>query len=132
MNKPETVKIQTPSSLNQFFSAAEARIDRWRTLNRIAKALAAAGTSGAEALRTEVKAVMDEIAPLEELNGYPGPHLMAQVLERLKSGDWTGLARLVLRISNALLTNSYREDAEAWNAEEEGDAQLPDFLPPAV
>ena len=29
--------------LNEFFTASEARVDRWRTLNRVAKALAAGG-----------------------------------------------------------------------------------------
>lgn len=33
-----------PMDVRDFFYAAEARIDRWRTLNRIARALAAAGT----------------------------------------------------------------------------------------
>ncbi len=30
-------------ALNEFFTASEARVDRWRTLNRVAKALAGAG-----------------------------------------------------------------------------------------
>jgi hypothetical protein len=30
-------------SLNQFFAASEARVDRWRTLNRVARALTATG-----------------------------------------------------------------------------------------
>ncbi len=39
--------MATPSSdriigVNEFFAASEARVDRWRTLNRVAKALAAA------------------------------------------------------------------------------------------
>ncbi|MGE5666982.1 MAG: decarboxylase [Betaproteobacteria bacterium] len=69
---------------------------------------------------------------MEDLNGYPGPHLMAQVHERLSTGDWTGLARLVQRISIALLSNSYREDREAWTTDDETEAHLPDILPPSV
>ena len=34
----------SPMGVSAFFSASEARIDRWRMLNRIARALAAAGT----------------------------------------------------------------------------------------
>ena len=30
-------------ALNEFFTASEARVDRWRTLNRVAKALAGRG-----------------------------------------------------------------------------------------
>jgi len=118
-------------SLSQFFSASAARVDRWRTLNRLAKALAAGGTNAGE-LRAEAIAVMAELGPIEDLNGYPGPHLMARLRERLEEADWPALARMVMRISGALLADSYREAADAWNAEEEGDAHVPDILPPGV
>src|SRR5215470_3513951 len=95
--------------LRDFFSAAEARIDRWRTLNRAAKAQAGAGA--------DPKALLAELAPLEDLCGYPGPRLMAQVRERLQTGDKTGFARLVQRISGALLAGSYRDSLEPWKAE---------------
>ncbi len=75
--------------LNEFFAASEARVDRWRTLNRVAKALA--GTGGRPAGGQDPKALLAELAPLEELCGYPGPRLMAQVHERLQTGDCDGL-----------------------------------------
>ncbi|MGH8710016.1 MAG: decarboxylase [Burkholderiales bacterium] len=130
MNKQSSNEAQL--SLSEFFSASEARIDRWRTLNRIAKALASRDSKQLDTLRREATSVLEELTPLEELNGYPGPHLMAQVHERLQTGDWTGLARLVLRISSALLSNSYRDDVQAWSADEEGDTRLPEVLPPSI
>ena len=57
---------------------------------------------------------------------------MGQVHERLQTGDRAGFARLVQRISNALLSNSYRDDVEPWKAEEESDGRVPDVLPPSV
>ena len=57
---------------------------------------------------------------------------MGQVNERLKEADWNGLARLVQRLSGALLTNSYREQAGDWEADDEGEARTPDVLPPSV
>ena len=57
---------------------------------------------------------------------------MAQVHEHLKAGDWTGFARLVQKISGALLSSSYRDDQEPWKTEDEGDARLPDVLPPSI
>jgi len=57
---------------------------------------------------------------------------MGQVHERLQTGDRTGFARLVQRISNALLSNSYRDDVEPWKAEEESDGRVPDILPPSM
>ena len=118
--------------LNEFFAASEARVDRWRTLNRVARALVGTGPRPADASGRDPKALLAELAPLEDLCGYPGPRLMAQVHERAQSGDWTGLARLVQRISNALLTNSYRDDQEPWKADEEGEARMPDVLPPSI
>ena len=103
----------SPTDLREFFSASEARIDRWRTLNRVAKALAA-GTRGTAGAGDDPHALLGELAPLEELCGYPGPRLMAQVHDRLRTGDWTGFARLVQRISSALLSNSYRDEPDAW------------------
>ena len=129
--------MATPSTdriigVNEFFAASEARVDRWRTLNRVAKALAAGGTRPAGGHGPDPKALLAELQPLEDLCGYPGPGLMAQVHERLKAGDWTGFARLVQKISGALLANSYRDDQEPWKTEDEGDARLPDILPPSI
>src|SRR5690242_21226038 len=83
--------------LNQFFSATEARVDRWRSLHRLTKALATSSTRATEQTRSQVKAVLDELRPLEELNGYPGPQLMAQVDEQLEADDAPALARTVQR-----------------------------------
>ena len=118
--------------INEFFVASEARVDRWRTLNRVAKALAASGGRPAGGSGPDPKALLAELAPLEDLCGYPGPRLTAQVHERLQTGDWTGFARLVQRISGALLANSYRDSQEPWKADEEGDVSAPDILPPSI
>src|SRR5262245_42350392 len=121
-----------PMELRDFFSAAEARIDRWRTLNRVAKTLASASARPAGGAGEDPKALLTELAPLEELCGYPGPRLMGQVRERLQTGDKTGFARLVQRISGALLAGSYRDDLEPWKAEEESETRAPDILPPSI
>ena len=118
--------------LNEFFAASEARVDRWRTLNRVARALTATGPGAAGVLRLDPKELLAELAPLEGFCAYPGPGLMAQVHERLQTGDRTGFARLVQRISSALLSNSYRDDVEPWKADEEGEGRAPDILPPSV
>ncbi|MBE7524246.1 MAG: decarboxylase [Burkholderiales bacterium] len=118
----------TPPTLHQFFSASEARVDRWRMLGRAAKALA----SGTGAAREDAARLLAELAPLEDVNGYPGPQLMARVQERLAEGDATGFARLVARIGTALMTNAYRDDAGAWSADDEGEAEGLDVLPPSV
>jgi arginine decarboxylase len=117
--------------LNEFFAASEARVDRWRTLNRVARTLAGTGPSPVGGVRHEPKELLAELTPLEELCGYPGPRLMAQLHERMHAGDWSGFARLVQRISNALLSNSYRDDVEPWT-EDGGETRVPDILPPSI
>jgi len=118
--------------LSNFFSAAEGRLDRWRTLHRIAKNLVGAAERDAEALRQEAQTLLADMGPIEDFCGYPGPRLMAQLHERLQTGDGTGFARLVQRISNGLMTNSYRDNTEAWKAEEETEARSTDVLPPSI
>ncbi|HEX6156800.1 MAG TPA: decarboxylase [Burkholderiales bacterium] len=126
MNKPaESVGV------GSFFSASESREERWRELHRAAKGMAAGGAK-ADGLRQEAKALLEQLAPLEELCGYPGPRLMAQLNECLASKDAAGFARLTQRISIALLSNSYRDDAEAWKTDEEEDPHVPKVLPPSI
>src|SRR5262245_10281251 len=121
----------TTSMERALLSASMARLDRWRTLSRVARERARPGAPKGAA-GEDPAALLAELIPLEELCGYPGPCLMAQVHERLQNGDATGFARRVARISNALLTNSYRDNLEPWKAEEEGDVHVPDILPPAI
>jgi arginine decarboxylase len=118
--------------LSNFFSAAEGRLDRWRTLHSIAKRLVGGVEGDTEALRQEAQQQLADMGPIEDLCGYPGPGLMAQVHRRLQTGDRIGFARSVQRISNALLTNSYRDNPEAWNAEEEAEEQSTNVLPPSI
>ena len=127
-----TTSIERVLGLNEFFAASEARVDRWRTLNRVARALMGTGPGPVGGLRRDPKELLAELAPLEGFCAYPGPGLMAQVYERLQTGDRTGFARLVQRISSALLSNSYRDDVEPWKADEESDPRVPDVLPPSV
>ncbi|MBS0319390.1 MAG: decarboxylase [Proteobacteria bacterium] len=118
--------------MHEFLSAAEVRVERWRTLNRLAKALAGdLDGKAAQQAAADARAVLVDLAPLEELNAYPGPALMNEVAHRVQASEWASLARLVQRISMALLANSYREDANAWKADDDADAPALDVLPPA-
>ncbi len=118
--------------LSNLFSAVEGRLDNWRTLHRIAKTLVGAAERDTDAFRQEAQKHLADMGPIEDLCGYPGPRRMALVHERLQAGDRTGFVRLVQRISNGLLTNSYRDNPEAWNAEEETEERPVDILPPSI
>jgi arginine decarboxylase len=111
------------SSARAFFSASEERVERWRELHRAVK----------DKRQQDAAAQLAQLDALEDLCGYPGSRLMALVHERLKENDWPGLARLVQRISLSLLSNSYRDDPEAWKSDEEQeDPHIPKVLPPSM
>ena len=111
------------SSARAFFSASEERVERWRELHRAVK----------DKRQQDAAAQLAQLDALEDLCGYPGSRLMALVHERLKENDWPGLGRLVQRISLSLLSNSYRDDPEAWKSDEEQeDAHIPKVLPPSI
>ena len=118
--------------LSGFFSASQARADRWRAMNAAAKRLAAATGSQAEVLRCLALDQYAALAPVEDYCGYPGPRLLSLVRQRLEDGDGAGFARLVQRISAAMMSNSYRDDAEAWRPDEDAEAHLADILPPTL
>jgi arginine decarboxylase len=117
--------------LSGYFSVSQGRADRWRTVHRYAKSLAA-GSGKDEGSRARAAEELAALEPLEELCAYPGPVLFGRVKERLQTGDYTGFARLAQRISISLLSNSYRDDIEAWRSDEESDAHTPDVLPPGI
>jgi arginine decarboxylase len=123
-----SAKPEARKGINSYFNVSQARADRWRTLLRFARSLAS-GSSQAESLRAQAQEELDALQPLEDLCAYPGPRLLATVRERLKTSDWAGLARLAQRVSISLLSNSYRDDPEAWRAEEDSESYAPEVMP---
>jgi arginine decarboxylase len=118
--------------LKDFFSAAEARIDRWCEMNSVGRAWEAAMTQGqpADKLLAQAAQLLGEISPLESYWAYPGSRLMATVRESIDEANAGVFARLVQKISNALLTGGYRHDSGAWDPLQESDTRPLDVLPP--
>lgn len=113
-----------------FYSAYAERLDRWRTLSRIARSWAAAEHSSHDEksmsdLRSIASDLLGQMETLESFFAYPGAKHMATVRERLAEGDAGGLVRLVQRISGALLTRSYREDPTAMDVGDEPEPAVP-------
>src|SRR4029079_11312716 len=118
----EAAAAQTP--LVNFFSAAEARIDRWRQLAAVVRAWQASPASGtsSDALFTEAVVLFAEVTPLEAFFAYPGPRLMAATEQALTERNAGVASRLIQHISSALLNRSYRTDAGAWDPlQDQGD-----------
>ena len=119
-----------PKALSSYFSMSQARADRWRTVHRLARTLAG-GTPRPDETRDRIVQELAGLAPIEELCAYPGPRLLTVMRERLQTSDYQGVERLAQRISISLLSNSYRDDAEAWRSDED-EAHTPDALPPGI
>jgi arginine decarboxylase len=118
--------------LVDFFSAAEARLDRWRRLLRLARGLAELPTGDGARLREEAQGLLVEMTPLEAFWAYPGPRLLGALRDRIAAQDGMGAARLVQRISSALLSGIYRRDPEAWELTDDGEPAVADRLPPML
>ena len=118
--------------VDQFFTVAEARFDRWRSLLQAARDWEeAANQSRAEKeeLQGEAAASLAELRQWEDFFAYPGQQLIARLSERISSGDAPGTARLARSISAALLTHSYRNDPSEWEAEGSSAVALGERVP---
>ena len=115
--------------VDKFFSASEARSDRWRELNAAANAWASAKHDGAAAPQ-HVLRLFNELSPMEDYWSYPGPSLMRSLKESLDAHDAGTFARLGQKIGRALLSESYRHDSTAWDPLQESQVQSGHALPP--
>ena len=108
--------------MDQFFMAAEARFDRWRTLLRAARNWERSSNQQPPN-RAEQQAGLSnyfqELRQWEDYFAYPGHSLLKSLDERIASGDPVGTLRLVQSMSAALLTHSYRTNAGDWEGDEQ-------------
>jgi hypothetical protein len=74
----------TSVDLKDFFSATEARQDRWQQLNKIARTLNVRrpGSGGKE----QAAKLLDELEPLESYCASPGPERLVQLRDLLARG----------------------------------------------
>jgi len=115
-------KIHAPK-IDHFFSAVAARLDLWRDLSRAAQAYAASPASRGEAgLQAACHHALTALVPIEAFQAYPGPRLLNAIKERVAGGDAFGTARLVQRVSSALMSQSFRSDAGEWDPEDDATA----------
>src|SRR6185295_6388698 len=94
--------------LDHLFSTSAARLDRWRELNAKAQTWAAEPQGDG---RPAVETALAEVIALEDFFAYPGSRLMKGLAERIAADDALAAARLVRRVSSALLSGSYRYES---------------------
>lgn len=119
--------------LDHLLSNSAARLDRWRDLNAKAQAWAAEVRCARAGLGAEpVQEALADLRPMESYFAYPGVRLLHALDERIADGDGMGAARLILRMSNSLLSGSYRYDENEWQATDESSSEGPDRTPPGL
>src|SRR5690348_14002467 len=118
--------------VDQFFTVAEVRFDRWRSLLQAARVWEGAATrqpSEKEKQQAATSASFQELRQWEDFFAYPGEALLRTLGERIASGDATGTAHLSRSISTALLTHSYRTSLADWEGEEQPAISFGDRVP---
>lgn len=118
--KPATHRV------DQFFLGPSARADDWRDLVEAAKVWVRN-----EDGRAKYEEMLNDLAITEEYHGYPGLQLMAALREATASGDAATSLALSTRITQALVTRSFRRHSSDWEPFAEGESEAPDLLPPA-
>lgn len=124
-------KVDAEQPLEDFFSASDARNDRWRALNVAAHEWAVDGTNRA-AEQQRVAALFNEISPIEDYWAFPGSVLMRSLKGAIDAQDANVVAHLTQKIGRALLSGSYRSDAAAWDPLAEQDNAASQALPPDI
>jgi len=117
--------------LDRFFTGAEARLDRWRSLLQAARSWETASNQPrheVEKRKEIVSAGFAELRQWENFFAFPGPALLKTLQDRIGSGDPIGTAGMVQKISSALLTHSYRTNVSEWENEEQS-MSITDRLP---
>lgn len=99
--------------VDHFFSLPGARADRWRGLHAAARDWSR-GHGDASAVRS----LFDGLVPHEAFFAYPGRQLLATLRQRIEGGQADAAAALAQRISEAILTRSYKADAADWQSAE--------------
>lgn len=118
--------------VDQFFTVAEARHDRWRNLLREARSWESASKqddSEGESKRSGVAAAFAELRQWEDFFAYPGPALLDIIEETIAQGDAGNTSRLVRAISAALLTHSYRTNPASWEGAQIMPGRMSEKLP---
>ncbi len=116
-----------PVRIDQFFAGPGARADQWRHLVEVAEAW-----SGGSGNRETFEAALAEMTATEEFHAYPGLRLLTALRDHAAAGDASATAALARRITRAVLTRSFRQNAGEWDAHEDDEGVLPDVLPPTL
>jgi arginine/lysine/ornithine decarboxylase len=114
--------------IDRFFAGPNARADQWRNLTELTERWSKEHSGD----RSKVEVALAELTPTEEFYAYPGIALLDVLGEHVAENDTEGSAALVRRITRALLTRSFRQNAGEWETDEDVETLTADVLPPTL
>jgi arginine decarboxylase len=116
----------TSPKIDQFLLIHSGRADAWRALTHLADSWAQ-GAIG----RVAIEEALGALTATETYHAYPGARILGMLADRVASDDASGMARLARRISNAILTRSYRTQPGDWDPQaERSPSEVADVMPP--
>ncbi len=114
--------------IDQFLLMHSARPDNWREI-----AVLAASWEAGKVGREKLDAALSAMEPVEGYHAFPGQKLFSALRDRVAANDSSDARRLARRISNSLLTNSYRHRSGEWDISEDmASDEVSDVLPPGL
>ncbi len=102
---------RTAQTLPQYGTAYAERVDRWRTLTRLARSLRAAHGVAAELV--QALELMRQLQPIKALPAVPGPAWQVQVQMSLARTESLASGRLAKRMGRVLASRRPRRRANA-------------------
>jgi arginine decarboxylase len=114
--------------IDQFLLMHSARDDNWRKITTLAEDWAAG-----RGKREDVEHAVAAMGPVEGYHAFPGAKLFGTLTEHTATNNAAGAASLTRRISNALLTRSYRNRSSDWDVHGEmSPNEVAEILPPTL
>ena len=113
--------------IDRVFAGPGARADQWYRLVELAESWTRGSTD-----RAVFELALAELMATEEFHAYPGFKLMTALRDAAAAGDACATATLVRRITRALVTRSFRQNAGDWESHEDGEGVGQTTLHPAL
>jgi arginine decarboxylase len=113
--------------IDHFFSFPGARADRWRGLHAASREWARGRGD-----QSVVQVLLTELTPYERFFAYPGRELLSTLRQRIDGSQAEAAAKLGQRISESILTRSYKADPGDWQSAEMLAEAPPDLNTPTM
>ncbi len=128
----QTMLDEMKLSALDFFSPAKSRMDNWQNFKYLTAKLANAQESGGDtkALSAAVGDAIEHRSLYEAFWAFPGMSILAEIERLFDGGRHGALANVVERVTNSLMSQSFRSSEAAFKLEEDVEDptdRIPDY-----